>query len=186
MQPERVNGSQSKIPHGNLAYISKSTKSPSLLTRSKTASYIQAIGLRNRVRNRSENTKRCLARPRARSMTKIRPKNNSYPHSHFTEHLTCAFEKLPRESNLNHKILSHPMTQELYQLLPAIIHPLQHNTILQAQHNLRTQAATGTKFDLLSLKTTTKIFLCGRTEVTSVAAHRNQLKTHKNDSRKRS
>jgi hypothetical protein len=80
-----------------------------------------------------------------------------------------------------------PITQELYQLLPVIIHPLQHNTILEAQHNLRTQAATGTKFDLLSLKTTTKIFLCGRTEeVTSVAAHRNQLKTHKNDSRKRS
>jgi hypothetical protein len=79
------------------------------------------------------------------------------------------------------------MIQELYQLLPTIIHPLQHNTILEAQHNLRTQAATGTKFDLLSLKTTTKIFLCGRTEeVTSVAAHRNQLKTHKNDSRKRS
>jgi hypothetical protein len=38
-----------------------------------------------------------LARPRARSTTKIRLKNSLYPHSHFTENLVDAFEKSPQE-----------------------------------------------------------------------------------------
>jgi hypothetical protein len=95
-----------KISHRNLTYIPKSTWSPSLLTRPKLTRYRQVIGLRNRAMNRNRNTKRYLARPRARSTIKIRPKNNLYPHSHSSEHLVCAFGKLPRESNLNHKTSS--------------------------------------------------------------------------------
>jgi hypothetical protein len=37
---------------------------------------------------------------------KIRSKNNLYPHRHFTEQLVGAFEKTPRESDLNYKTLS--------------------------------------------------------------------------------
>jgi hypothetical protein len=44
-----------------------------------------------------------LARPHARSTTKIRSKNSLYPHRHFTEHLVGAFRKPPRECNLNCK-----------------------------------------------------------------------------------
>jgi hypothetical protein len=39
-------------------------------------------------------------------MTKIRSKNNLYPHRHFTEHLVDAFGKSPRESDLNHETSS--------------------------------------------------------------------------------
>jgi hypothetical protein len=42
-----------------------------------------------------------LARSRKRLTTKIRSKNNLYPHRHFTFHLVGAFGKLPPESNLN-------------------------------------------------------------------------------------
>jgi hypothetical protein len=47
-----------------------------------------------------------LARPREKSMTKIDSKNSLYTHSHFTEHLVCAFEKPPWKNNLNHESLS--------------------------------------------------------------------------------
>jgi hypothetical protein len=36
-------------------------------------------------------------------MTKIGSKNNLYPHRYFSEQLVDAFEKSPRESNLNHE-----------------------------------------------------------------------------------
>jgi hypothetical protein len=42
-----------KIPRWNLAYILKSARRPSLLTRSRPYSYIKAIGIRNWVRDRS-------------------------------------------------------------------------------------------------------------------------------------
>jgi hypothetical protein len=48
-----------KIPRRNLAYIPKSTRRPSLLTRPRPHSYNKAIGLQNRVRDRSGNTKQC-------------------------------------------------------------------------------------------------------------------------------
>jgi hypothetical protein len=38
-----------------------------------------------------------------RSITKIDSKNSLYPHKHFIEHLVDAFEKSPRENNLNHE-----------------------------------------------------------------------------------
>jgi hypothetical protein len=44
-----------------------------------------------------------LPRPRVRSITKIDSKNSLYPHKHFIEHLVDAFEKSPRENNLNHE-----------------------------------------------------------------------------------
>jgi hypothetical protein len=40
---------------------------------------------------------------------------------HFTEHLVGAFGKSPRESNSNLESFA-PVTQELYRLLPAMIH----------------------------------------------------------------
>jgi hypothetical protein len=48
-----------KIPLENLAYIPKSTRSSSLLTRSRPLSYKQAISLRNRARDHSRNTEWC-------------------------------------------------------------------------------------------------------------------------------
>jgi hypothetical protein len=48
-----------KILLENLAYIPKSTRNPSLLTRPRPPSYRQAIDLRNRVRNCNESTERC-------------------------------------------------------------------------------------------------------------------------------
>jgi hypothetical protein len=44
-----------KIPRVNLAYIPKSTRHPSLLTRPRPQSYKKAIGPRNQVRNCSRN-----------------------------------------------------------------------------------------------------------------------------------
>jgi hypothetical protein len=46
-----------------------------------------------------------------RSTTKIRSKNNLYPHRHFTDHLMDVFERSLRESNLNYKILSFSICQ---------------------------------------------------------------------------
>jgi hypothetical protein len=48
-----------KIPYRNLAYVPRSTRNRSLLTRSRPSSYRQAIGLRNWARNCTEDTKRC-------------------------------------------------------------------------------------------------------------------------------
>jgi hypothetical protein len=48
-----------KLSLWNLAYIPKSTRTLSLLTRSKPSSYRQAIGLRSRARNCNESTDRC-------------------------------------------------------------------------------------------------------------------------------
>jgi hypothetical protein len=48
-----------KIPRRNLAYILKSTRRPSLLTRSRPHNYTKAIGLQNRVREHNGNIKRC-------------------------------------------------------------------------------------------------------------------------------
>jgi hypothetical protein len=48
-----------KIHRGNLTYIPESTRSPSLLTRPRPVSYRQAIDLRNRARNYTENTEWC-------------------------------------------------------------------------------------------------------------------------------
>jgi hypothetical protein len=48
-----------KIPRGNSAYIPKSTRRLSLLTRSKPYSYSKSIGPWNRVSNRSGNMNRC-------------------------------------------------------------------------------------------------------------------------------
>jgi hypothetical protein len=47
-----------------------------------------------------------LARPRARSMTKIDSKNSLYAHRYFTEQLVDVFKKLPWESDLNHEFSS--------------------------------------------------------------------------------
>jgi hypothetical protein len=44
-----------KIPQGNSPYIPKSTRRPSLLTRSRPHSYRKVVGPRNRVRNHSGN-----------------------------------------------------------------------------------------------------------------------------------
>jgi hypothetical protein len=44
-----------------------------------------------------------LARPQARSTTKIRSKSGLYPHNHFTEHLVVTYEKSPWKSDLNHE-----------------------------------------------------------------------------------
>jgi hypothetical protein len=60
---------------------------------------------------------------------KIESKNSLYPHRHFTEQLVGAFGKSPRESDLNHESESFELaTQELYRLLPAMIH---NNPIIQ-------------------------------------------------------
>jgi hypothetical protein len=53
-----------KIPHRNLVYIPKSTRSPSLLTRPRPPRYRQVISPLNQARNSSGNMKWCLARPR--------------------------------------------------------------------------------------------------------------------------
>jgi hypothetical protein len=45
-----------KIPFENLAYIPKSTRHPSLLTRSRPYNYNTAVGPRNRARNCSGST----------------------------------------------------------------------------------------------------------------------------------
>jgi hypothetical protein len=58
-RPEGGEWESIKIPHRNLAYVPKSTRNPSLLTRSRPPSYRQAIGLRNRARNCNESTERC-------------------------------------------------------------------------------------------------------------------------------
>jgi hypothetical protein len=86
-----------KIPHWNSAYIPKSTRNPSLLTRPRPPSYRQAIGLRNQARK----LRMVLARPGVRSMTKIDSKNSLYPLGHFTEHLVGVFGKTPCERNVN-------------------------------------------------------------------------------------
>jgi hypothetical protein len=49
------------------------------------------------------NSEMVLARPRAKSTTKIRSKNSLYPHRHFTKHLVGTFGKPPRESDLNYE-----------------------------------------------------------------------------------
>jgi hypothetical protein len=56
---EGVNGSQLKFLTENLAYVLKSTRTLSLLTRSRPPSYRQAIGLQNWARNCNRDTKRC-------------------------------------------------------------------------------------------------------------------------------
>jgi hypothetical protein len=48
-----------KISRWNSAYIPKSTQRPSLLTQPRPHRYSKAIGLQNRVTNRSGNTKQC-------------------------------------------------------------------------------------------------------------------------------
>jgi hypothetical protein len=48
-----------KIPNKNLAYILKSTRCPSLLTRPRPYSYNKIVGPQNQVRNHSENPNRC-------------------------------------------------------------------------------------------------------------------------------
>jgi hypothetical protein len=50
-RPEGGEWEPIKIPHRNLAYIPKSTRTLSLLTRSRPSSYRQAIGLRSWARN---------------------------------------------------------------------------------------------------------------------------------------
>jgi hypothetical protein len=54
-QPEGGEWEPIKIPCGNLAYIAKSTRCPSLLTRPRWHSHRKAIGPQNWVRNRSGN-----------------------------------------------------------------------------------------------------------------------------------
>jgi hypothetical protein len=49
-RPEEGEWEPIKIPHRNLAYVSKSTWNPSLLARPRLPSYRQAIDLRNRAR----------------------------------------------------------------------------------------------------------------------------------------
>jgi hypothetical protein len=56
-QPEGGEWELIKILLENLAYIPKSTRSPSLLTRPRPHSYSKTIDLRNRVRDHNENTK---------------------------------------------------------------------------------------------------------------------------------
>jgi hypothetical protein len=58
-RPEGGEWESIKILLENLAYIPKSTRNPSLLTRSRPPSYRQAINLRNRARNCNESTERC-------------------------------------------------------------------------------------------------------------------------------
>jgi hypothetical protein len=48
-----------KIPRRNLAYISKLTRHVSISTQPRPHSYSKAIGLWNRVRDHSRNTKQC-------------------------------------------------------------------------------------------------------------------------------
>jgi hypothetical protein len=100
-----VNESQSKFLTGNLAYIPKSTRRSSLLTRPRPHSYSTAVDSRNWARNCSRKHETMLIRPHERSMTKINSKNSLSPFSHFTEHLVDVFGKLPRETDLDHKSL---------------------------------------------------------------------------------
>jgi hypothetical protein len=58
-RPEGGEWEPIKIPHGNSAYIPKSTRRPCLLSRPRLHSYRKAIGLRNRIRDHNGNTKRC-------------------------------------------------------------------------------------------------------------------------------
>jgi hypothetical protein len=58
-RPEGGEWEPIKIPYWNLAYILKLTRCSSLLRRLRPHSCRQAIGLRNRARNHSENTERC-------------------------------------------------------------------------------------------------------------------------------
>jgi hypothetical protein len=58
-RPEGGEWELTKIHHRNLAYIPKSTRCPSLLTRPRPYSYSEAIGRQNQARDRSENTERC-------------------------------------------------------------------------------------------------------------------------------
>jgi hypothetical protein len=102
-----------KIPRRNLAYVSKSTRCTSLLTRSRLRSYRQATSPRNRVRkpqitaktriDAGKNTCKIMA-------IKIGQTISSSPHRHFIEHLTGVFGKPHREStcsrNQSEKITS--------------------------------------------------------------------------------
>jgi hypothetical protein len=58
-RPEGGEWEPIKILRGNLVYILESTRRPSLLTRPRSYNYNDAIGPRNRVRNRCGNTNRC-------------------------------------------------------------------------------------------------------------------------------
>jgi hypothetical protein len=100
-RPEGGEWEPIKISHGNLTYVPNRIRRPSLLTRSRPHIYSKAIDHRNQVRNCNRNTNRC--QQDQRSTIKIGSKNSLYPHRYFTEHLVGAFEKSPRESDLNHK-----------------------------------------------------------------------------------
>jgi hypothetical protein len=48
-----------KIPHRNMAYVPKSNRRPSLLTRSRLNSYSKTVSRRNRARNCNDSTEWC-------------------------------------------------------------------------------------------------------------------------------
>jgi hypothetical protein len=104
-RPEGGEWEPVKIPLRNLAYIPKSTRCPSLLTRSRPHSYSRATGLRNRFGTTTE-IWNGTSKTTHKINNKTDSKNSLYPHSHFTEHLMGMFEKSPWEYNLNHETSS--------------------------------------------------------------------------------
>jgi hypothetical protein len=123
-----------KIHHRNLAYISNQTRRPSLLTRPGPHSYQSAIGpqtgLGTTVKtwiNANKNT--------CKIDDKNQIKNSLYPHSHFTEHLVDAFEKSPRENNLNHESSSLIRWLKSYTGISLQQFPLKTKQINKSMHH---------------------------------------------------
>jgi hypothetical protein len=91
-----------KILRENLAYISKSTRRASLLTRAGPRSYRQAIILQNHIRETETQRKqnkmqvKLWAKP---TTAKIESTGFSLPHPHFIKHFIGMTEKLSQEHN---------------------------------------------------------------------------------------
>jgi hypothetical protein len=84
-RPEGGEWEPIKIPRGNLAYIPKSTRIPSLLTRPRPSSYRRAIGLRNRTKNCSENMKQCRLAHHRNQQRRMRNELDWRPHRRVAE-----------------------------------------------------------------------------------------------------
>jgi hypothetical protein len=112
-----------KIPRRNLAYIPKSTRRPSLLTRPRPHSYSKAIGLQNWVRNRSGTLN-------GASKTTCEIDNKIQIEEQFIS--SQVFHRTPggrvRKTTVGERFEPRnlesfdPMTQELYRYLHATIH----------------------------------------------------------------
>jgi hypothetical protein len=106
-----------------VAYVPKSTRHPSLLTRLRPHSYSKTIGLQNRVRDRSGNMKRCLQEPEHDSRRKS--DKNQFMSSQIFHRAPCGYE--PENAVEDQFILGNLksfdlMTQEQHRLHPITIY----------------------------------------------------------------